>query len=382
MTDEDERIDRAKRIREKLDGGNGAADDGGSAADAADPDDSADAAEDGPTAEGPDGDEPGETDEQRTDQPDAATTPPDGTETDADDKTETDADDETEADADLDDADAVAPADEDEQSADWTTTETVDAAAAAGAPDVRPANDEVSAGDAGSNVGDAESNASSGGEEAVDGAGGGAGDSEGANAAADEDRVTMYVPGAEVGDVEVDVAEMAEQAGLESAADETDGEDEEATRPAGVDAGTDARTSEETRVLEFSLGSEQYCLDIDYVEEIVEYDSATRVPNTPEYVEGVVDLRGQITTVLDPKATFDIDEAGRAEHVVVFDPDAFEEQGAIGWVVDDVDQVAVVSDGEINDSPVQDDHVNGVVDRGADLIIWTSPEDAIEEATG
>jgi len=144
---------------------------------------------------------------------------------------------------------------------------------------------------------------------------------------------------------------------------------------------TGGSAEDETRVLEFALGDERYCLDIDHVEEIVKRETVTRVPNTPEYVQGVVDLRGQITTILDPKVLFDIDVEGSEELIVVFDPDGFEDQGAIGWLVDDVNQVMPVADSEVNDSPVDQDHVEGVVDRDGEFVIWTKPELAVEDAT-
>lgn len=169
---------------------------------------------------------------------------------------------------------------------------------------------------------------------------------------------------------------------------EADGEAE--ASPAGA-AGPTAGVSEEaettsqepdTRVLEFTLDDEQYCLDIQYIEEIVKHTAITRVPNTPEFVEGVVDLRGQITTILNPKVTIGKRNQAAGDLIVVFDSEAFEDQGHIGWVVDDVKQVSPVRDNEVNTPPMDDDHVNGVIDREEDdeFVIWTSPDLALEDA--
>jgi purine-binding chemotaxis protein CheW len=190
-------------------------------------------------------------------------------------------------------------------------------------------------------------------------------------------------PGADVEDVAVDVEDLAEQAGLhpdEGAHDDEGG----VADPVGMaaESADDVGTSAETRVLEFDLGSERYCLDIDHVEEIVERETVTRVPNTPDYVEGVVDLRGQITTILDPKVLLDIDGDGHKDLIVVFDPEEFEDQGAIGWVVDDVNQVMPVADDEVDESPVDADHVNGVVERDGEFVVWTDPDVAIDNAVG
>ena len=259
--------------------------------------------------------------------------------------------------------------------------------------------------DGGADSADAETAADEGGATDVDGPGAadpddaGAADSDsgdhqapgpdgspGSGAGEDED-ATIHIPGAEVGDVEVDVEDLADQAGLETA--ETGAEvvpDPEeggvGTAAAGrADAGVET-SADETRVLEFDLGDERYCLAIEHVEEIVKRETITRVPNTPDYVEGVVDLRGQITTILDPKVLLDIDAEGSKELIVVFDPDGFEDQGAIGWVVDDVNQVTPISADDVNDSPVEQDGINGVVDRDDEFVIWTTPAIAVEEATG
>jgi purine-binding chemotaxis protein CheW len=126
------------------------------------------------------------------------------------------------------------------------------------------------------------------------------------------------------------------------------------------------------------------------VEEIVKRDAITRVPNTPNHVEGVVDLRGQITTILNPKYLLDIDADGEESLLVVFDPEDFEDQGAIGWVVDGVRQVVPIVESEINKPPVEEAYIEGVVDRegegedeaDSEFVIWVDPETAIEQAAG
>jgi len=185
--------------------------------------------------------------------------------------------------------------------------------------------------------------------------------------------------------------DLPDQAEIEAAVEAADGS---VAQPGGSDGSDDTakspRTAESeataeasTRVLEFTLGDEHYCIDISLVEEIVKRDSITRVPNTGEYIEGVVDLRGQITTILDPKALMEIDAEGPESLMIVFDPEAFDDQGAIGWVVDEVQQVAPISDSEVNDPPVDEDYIRGVVDRddSEEFVIWTKPEIAIKLAT-
>jgi len=163
---------------------------------------------------------------------------------------------------------------------------------------------------------------------------------------------------------------------------ETDSEEESAS-PAGIAEDKEVEQTQEadTRVLEFTLDDEQYCLDIQYIEEIVKHTNITRVPNTPDFVEGVVDLRGQITTILNPKVTIGKNDMSAGDLIVVFDSEAFEDQGHIGWVVDDVRQVSPISEDEVNDPPMQEDYINGVIDRDdGEFVIWTTPDLALEEA--
>lgn len=129
------------------------------------------------------------------------------------------------------------------------------------------------------------------------------------------------------------------------------------------------------QVLEFELGEETYCVSIDYVTEIVDVGDLTQVPNAPAYVEGVMDLRGRTTSIVDPKALFGIDESGAKRRVVVFDHDIIENQGAAGWLVDEVYQVVTVEPDQVDASPGEgsDGSIRGVVKRDDDFVIWVDP---------
>ncbi|AWB26681.1 chemotaxis protein CheW [Halococcoides cellulosivorans] len=177
---------------------------------------------------------------------------------------------------------------------------------------------------------------------------------------------------------------------VESGAVDPTESDPETVVPTETDAGAAESSAEtvaptetvETRVLEFQLGDERYCIDIAYVEEIVKDEAITRVPNTPALVEGVVDLRGQITTILDPKEVIDVDDSETGSLIVVFDAEAVEDQGAIGWLVDEVHQVGPVSKSDLRDSPVEEAYINGVIDRDDQFVLWIEPDlalDAIDE---
>jgi purine-binding chemotaxis protein CheW len=139
-----------------------------------------------------------------------------------------------------------------------------------------------------------------------------------------------------------------------------------------TDAGEDGQ-SERAQVLEFELGTETYCVDIEYVAEIVDRGGLTPVPNTPAHVQGVIDLRGRTTSVLDPKTALGI-EGGAGERIVVLDPERLPEGEALGWIVDAVRQVVDVDPGLVDEAPVgDDDAVRGVLKRDDGFVVWLDP---------
>ena len=141
----------------------------------------------------------------------------------------------------------------------------------------------------------------------------------------------------------------------------------------GSDAGsTDAAVSK-MQVLEFKLGTETYCVDIDYVSEIVDNGSLTVVPNAPHYVEGVMDLRGRTTSIVNPKRLLNVTADAESERIVIFDAGAFDDDDAVGWIVDEVYQVIRVSLDDVEDPPLDNDSIEGIIKRDGELTIWISP---------
>jgi purine-binding chemotaxis protein CheW len=135
------------------------------------------------------------------------------------------------------------------------------------------------------------------------------------------------------------------------------------------------------QVLEFKLGEETYCVSIGYVTEIVDVGDLTQVPNAPAHVEGVMDLRGRTTSIVDPKTVFGIDGDSEGRRIIVFDPDIVQDQGAAGWLVDEVYQVVQVTPEQIDQSPANDSgSIRGVVKRDDEFVIWVDP--AIVHSSG
>jgi purine-binding chemotaxis protein CheW len=132
--------------------------------------------------------------------------------------------------------------------------------------------------------------------------------------------------------------------------------------------------TEEIQVLEFALGDETYCIEIDNVAELVEMGDLTPIPNTPEYVEGVMDLRGRTTSIIDPKRLLDIDGDGARERIIVLDPEQTEDQNAIGWIADELYEVVRVPGEDISEPPESEDlGVEGIIRRDGEMKVLVDP---------
>ena len=71
------------------------------------------------------------------------------------------------------------------------------------------------------------------------------------------------------------------------------------------------------KYLTFALGKEEYGLEILKVREIIGYMEITAIPRTPSYVRGVINLRGQVISVVDLRAKFGMDTAEKTEQTCV-----------------------------------------------------------------
>lgn len=69
---------------------------------------------------------------------------------------------------------------------------------------------------------------------------------------------------------------------------------------------TDDKSGNAIHVVEFLLGKEHYAVNLTDVREVVVYTAITPLPNTPAVVQGIIDLRGEITTILDLRQRLNI----------------------------------------------------------------------------
>lgn len=111
----------------------------------------------------------------------------------------------------------------------------------------------------------------------------------------------------------------------------------------------------ENQFLTFVLEHEEYAVDILRVQEIRGWESVTRIPNTPEYIRGVLNLRGSIVPIVDLRMRFNMKSIEYGVTTVIVVLKVMKEDGSgsrtMGIVVDGVSEVYSVPESEIRDAP-------------------------------
>ena len=109
------------------------------------------------------------------------------------------------------------------------------------------------------------------------------------------------------------------------------------------------------------VGSEQYGIDISYIDNIVRMQKITRVPKIQSYFKGVINLRGEIVSVMSirNKMGLEDDVFTNASRIIIL---KLEEKGAIGVIV------VNLSEDEIEKSTNKGKFINGIGKHGDDLI--------------
>jgi purine-binding chemotaxis protein CheW len=107
--------------------------------------------------------------------------------------------------------------------------------------------------------------------------------------------------------------------------------------------------SQEQQLVSFTLGAEEFAVDIGVVQEIVRMPEITKVPRSPAFVEGVVNLRGKIIPVVDLRKRFDLpaSEATKSTRIVIVTVGG----RTVGMIVDSVSEVLRLSSEAVEATP-------------------------------
>lgn len=136
--------------------------------------------------------------------------------------------------------------------------------------------------------------------------------------------------------------------------------------------------------LTFTLGDEVFAMDITTVREIIQQAGMTVVPLMPNFVRGVINLRGAVVPVIDLQARFGRPSAriGKKTCIVIFDASQGGEKQELGLMVDAVSEVIDIAPSQIEPAPqfgttIQRDFIRGMGKVGGEFIVILAPERAL-----
>lgn len=152
------------------------------------------------------------------------------------------------------------------------------------------------------------------------------------------------------------------------------------------DTATLALTDRAGKYLTFQLGDEEYGIEILKVQEIIGIMNITRVPRTPPYVRGVINLRGKVIPVVDLRLAFGMpskEYTGRTCIIVVQVTKASSEI-VMGVIVDDVSEVANVNGEQIEPPPsfgaaVDNEFIHGMAKVNEKVLILLNIDRALSD---
>ena len=105
-------------------------------------------------------------------------------------------------------------------------------------------------------------------------------------------------------------------------------------------------TGESVQYIIIRLGNEQYGIDIRYIDNIVRMQPITRIPKMPPYLKGVINMRGEVNPVISMRLIMGLEEDvyTKATRIIVL---KLEQEGNVGFIVDEVKEVVTLSPDEI-----------------------------------
>ena len=130
--------------------------------------------------------------------------------------------------------------------------------------------------------------------------------------------------------------------------------------------------SDTTQYIVVRLGDEQYGIDIKYIDNIVRMQHITRVPKVPEYLKGVINLRGEVIPVMSIRLKMFLpeDEFTRATRIIIL---KLEQYGTVGIIVDEVKEVVTLDNSMIeklayDSKEEKTNFINGIGKHNDELI--------------
>ncbi len=134
--------------------------------------------------------------------------------------------------------------------------------------------------------------------------------------------------------------------------------------------------TEATQHLTFKLDEEVFALDISKVREVLEYTTVTKVPQTPEFMIGVINLRGHVVPVIDMRLKFGMSGADKTVNtcVIIVEIKLDGESIVLGAMADSVQEVFELESDQIEPPPkigtrMNTDFIRGMGKRDGEFVI-------------
>jgi len=134
--------------------------------------------------------------------------------------------------------------------------------------------------------------------------------------------------------------------------------------------------TEAGQYMTFKLGNELFAINVAQVREVLEISEITRVPTAPEYMRGVVNVRGRAIPVVDLRLKFGLSRTSDTVHsrIVVMELELDGETAVVGGIADSVHEVIELEPGQISPPPRialrwKSELINGMARRGEEFII-------------
>ncbi len=145
---------------------------------------------------------------------------------------------------------------------------------------------------------------------------------------------------------------------------------------AGMEAGREGGLAPQSQYLSFSLGGEDYGVDILRVIEIRGWEEVRPLPDTPDYIKGVLDLRGAIVPVIDLRLRFELKnvEYTPTTVLIIVTVESGEKSFLRGIVADSVSDVLDAAAGSIKPAPkmecaVSNRYISGMITLGERMVV-------------
>ena len=108
-----------------------------------------------------------------------------------------------------------------------------------------------------------------------------------------------------------------------------------------------------TQYLTFKLGDEVFAINIDIVREVLDFTSVTKVPQTPDFMRGVINLRGNVVPVMDMRLKFGLSQTEKTVNtcVIITEIEVDGERTVVGAMADSVQEVLDLEPDQIEPPP-------------------------------